>query len=144
MLNVDRSARVEITASPERCRDVLADIEDYPSWSSLVAAVDVLERGSDGAPERILMRARVIGLSVEMTCTLGHEGERAVLRRLPHGPEDPERFDAAWTITPIADGTAVELHVVAALDVPGPARLVGGRVAQKLVDDLLADFARTV
>jgi hypothetical protein len=45
-----------------------------------------------------------------------------------------------WTLAP----GEVTLHVVAALDAPGPARLIRGRVERRLADDLLADFTRAL
>jgi hypothetical protein len=65
----------------------------------------------------------------------------AVLRKLPNDADDEERYEATWKISP--DGF-VSLHVEAALDAPGPARLISGRVGKALVDDLLDDFRRAV
>jgi hypothetical protein len=37
----------------------------------------------------------------------------------------------------------VQLHVTAAIDLPGPAGLLRGRIERRLTDDLLADLAAT-
>jgi hypothetical protein len=92
----------------------------------------------------IALRATVLGLSVRMRCTLEVGADRAVMRRIPHGPDDRERYETMWTVTPQGTGSAVELHTTADLDAPGPASLLRGRVTRALVDDLLGDFARAV
>jgi hypothetical protein len=79
-----------------------------------------------------------------MDCELELASGSAVLRRVPYDAQDDERFTAGWSVEPEAGGAAVELRVVAALDAPGPAGLLRGRVERRLVDDLLADFAQAV
>jgi hypothetical protein len=63
---------------------------------------------------------------------------------VPYDAHDEERFEATWTVAPAGSASTVDLHVVAALDAPGPARLLRGRLERRLVDDLLGDFARSV
>jgi hypothetical protein len=133
MLAIDRSARAPVTAPPERCRERLADIEGYSRWSSLITHA---ERFGD----RARLRASLLGVSFEMECELELGGDRVVLPRLPNDAEDDERFEAAWTVSP----GEVTLHVSATIDVPGPARLIRGRVEKRLADDLLADFVRAL
>jgi hypothetical protein len=108
-----------VAAPPARCLERLADVEAYPSWSSLIRSAEV-------AAERVRLRAELLGVSFEMDCVLEVGSDRAVLRRLPNDPEDEERFEATWTVAPAANGATVELRVVAALDAPGPARPLGG------------------
>ncbi len=125
--------------------ELLGDIESYPDWSSLVAAIDVLDRDADGRPSRVKMRAQVMGLSVTMTCAIELGDDHAALRRIPHeGASDEERFDAAWSVSPSGAGSSVTLRVDAGLDAPAAIGPFGGRIAKKLVDDLLADFVRAV
>jgi hypothetical protein len=138
VLRIDGTARTEVPAAPARCLEVLAAVDEYPAWSSLIADVERLDGG------RLRIRAQVLGLAVRMTCALELGADRAVLRRLPHEPGDEEGYEATFTVTPSGSGSRVELHTVAALDAPGPARLLRGRVTKALVDDLLADLARAV
>ena len=137
MLTIDRTARALVTAAPGRCLDRLSDVEAYPSWASLIRRAEVVG-------ERVRLRAELLGLPFEMDCTLEVGPDRAVLRRLPYDPGDDERYEATWTVTEAAGGADVELHVVAAIDAPGPARLLRGRVERRMVDDLLEDFARSL
>jgi polyketide cyclase/dehydrase/lipid transport protein len=136
VLTIDRSARASAEATGERCLERLSDIEAYPSWASLIRRAEVVG-------ERVRLRAELLGVAFEMDCELEVGPDRAVLRRLPYDERDDERYEATWTVTPGAKGSLVELHVEATIDVPGPARLLRGRVERRLVDDLLADFARS-
>jgi hypothetical protein len=144
MLTIDHSARTEVAAAPARCLEVLAAVGDYPRWASLIGVAEVLEHGPDGSAEKVRLRADLFGLSVDMVCVLELGADQAVLRRLPNDANDPERYVSGWTVAPSGTGSAVELHVVAAIEAPGPAGLLRGRVARRLVDELLADFARAV
>jgi hypothetical protein len=137
VLTIDRTARAQVAAPPARCLERLADVAAYPSWSSLI-------RASERIGERVRLRAELLGVSFEMDCALELGDNRAVLKRLPNDPQDEERFEATWTVAPAGQGAAVSLHVAAALDAPGPARLLRGRVERRLVDDLLADFTRSM
>jgi hypothetical protein len=134
MLQIDREAEARVAATPERCRELLTDISGWPRWSSLITSA---EPAADGL---VRMRAELLGVGFEMNCTLAVEHDRVVLERLPHDAADEERFQATFTL---ARG-AVALHVAAALDAPGPARLIKGRVERRLTDDLLADFTRAL
>ena len=136
MLTIDRSADAEVAAKPGRCLERLADVERYPSWASLIS-------GAERDGDRVRLRAGLLGVELAMDCALELGPHGAVLRRLPYGAGDDERYEALWTITPDGSGSRVELHVVAAVDVPGPARPVRGRIERRLVDDLLGDFARS-
>ncbi|MEA2467731.1 MAG: Polyketide cyclase / dehydrase and lipid transport [Thermoleophilaceae bacterium] len=133
VLEIDRSVSATVDAPPERCLELLADVEGYPAWSSLISSASV-----DG--DRVWLRVSVLGVGFEMVCSLELSAHGAVLGRLPNDAGDDERFEADWVVTP----GAVELHVVAALDAPGPARLIRGRVERRVVDDLLADFVRAL
>ena len=137
MLKIDRSAHAAVSAAPERCIERLSDVERYPSWASLIRSAEVIG-------ERVRLRAELLGVAFEMDCSLEVEPAAAVLRRVPYDEGDDERFEAVWRVSAAGGGSAVELRVVAALDVPGPARLLRGRVERRLVDDLLDDFARSV
>jgi hypothetical protein len=122
-----------VSASPERCMSVLADVASYPKWSSLIESAELVG-------DRVRIRASVLGVGFEMDCELELGEGQAVLRRLPNDPDDDERFEATWTVAP----GVVALHVAAALDAPGPARLLRGRVERALTDTLLADFIRAL
>jgi hypothetical protein len=133
MLRLDRTARADVAASPSACLGLLGDIEGYPRWSRLV-------RSAEAHGDAIRLRAEVLGATVEMECTLELGRDTAVLRRLPHDDADDERFTATWTVRRNGSGATVQLHVIAAIDLPGPAGLLRGRIERRLADDLLADL----
>jgi hypothetical protein len=134
MLKIDRTVSSPVDAPPERCLELLADVEGYPSWSSLIESAVAV------SGDRVRLRASVLGVGFEMECSLSVSADRAVLRRIPDDDDDEERFEADWAVQP---GT-VTLHVHAVLDAPGPARLIRGRVERKIADDLVADFAHAL
>jgi hypothetical protein len=134
VLTIDRSARMSVRVPPERCLERLGDVEGYPSWASLIKRAELVGG-------HVRMEAEMLGVGLVMDCSLEVGSDRAVLRRVPYSLDDDELYEATWTVSPDAGGSLVELHVVAAIDVPGPARLVRGRIERRLVDDLLDDFA---
>jgi len=133
MLRLDRTVRADVGATPSSCLGLLGDVEGYPRWSRLVRTAEV-RNGAIG------LRAEVLGLTVEMECALELGRDIAVLRRLPYDEDDDERFIATWTVRPNGAGATVQLHVTAAIDLPGPTGLLRGRIERRLVDHLLADF----
>jgi len=139
MLRINRNVSAGVDASPSRCLEVLADVEGWPVWARLIADTEVLERGEDGRPSAARLRVDV-GLKVVMDCVLEFGADRAVLRRGPYDTDDDELYEADWTL---GDGR-VDLQVTAALDAPGPAGVLRGRVSKRLADDLLADFVAAV
>jgi hypothetical protein len=134
LLRIDRNVSAAVDAPRSRCLEVLADIERWPEWARLIAAVEVLEPGF------VRLRADVLGLKVIMDCVFELAEDRALLRRVPYDPQDDERYEAAWTL---GDGQ-VDLHVTAGIDAPGPAGVLRGRVSRRLADDLLDDFVAAV
>jgi Polyketide cyclase / dehydrase and lipid transport len=140
MLRIDRNVTARVDAPLTRCVEVLAEVERWPEWARLIADAEVLAQGQDGRPSAVRLHADVLGLKVVMDCALEFGVDRALLRRVPYDPEDEERYQAAWRI---GDGR-VDLHVTAAIDAPGPAGLLRGRVSKRLADDLLDDFVSVV
>jgi hypothetical protein len=134
VITIDRSAEAGVAAPPAGCLERLADVERYPSWASLI-------KSAERVGERVRLSAELWGIAFAMDCALQLTSQGAVLRRLPYSADDDERYQASWTVTPEASGSRVELHVVAAVDVPGAARFVRGRIERGLVNDLLEDFA---
>src|SRR5437763_1773835 len=61
MLAIDRTAQAPVSVPPERCMELLADVEGYPRWSSLI-------KSAEPAGERVRIRAELLGVSFEMEC----------------------------------------------------------------------------
>jgi Polyketide cyclase / dehydrase and lipid transport len=137
VLTIERRAAVTVAAPPERCFERLIDIEAYPCWASLIERVERVD-------DRIRLHAELLGVPFAMDCALEVAADRVVLRRLPYSDDDEERYEATWVVAPDGGATRVELRVAAAVDVPGAARLVRGRIERRLADDLLGDFVRSL
>jgi uncharacterized protein YndB with AHSA1/START domain len=93
--------RAWVPAPPERVREVLVDLADYPRWWPQVVAVATL--GPDDA--RVLCRSR---LPYTLDLVL-----HAVSRELPTvevSVTGQLRGWVRWTLTPEADGTAMALE----------------------------------
>jgi hypothetical protein len=136
VLTIDRRARLSVPSTTEGCLERLGDVEGYPSWASLIKRAELVGG-------HVRLEVEMLGVGLVMDCSLEAGSDRAVLRRVPYSLDDDELYEATWTVSEDAAGSLVELHVVAAIDVPGPARLVRGRIERRLVDDLLDDFARS-
>ena len=76
--------QIVIAASPQRCYEVAADIEAYPTWISDVKAVIAQERDAEGRPVLAEFRAAAFGRSTTYTLRYDFTG-------------GPERL--AWELT---------------------------------------------
>jgi hypothetical protein len=134
VVRIDRTVRAEVAAAPSAVLALLGAPAAYPRWSRLVREAHV----HDGTVE---LRVEVLGRTTAMECTLELGPDGAVLRRVRNDDGDDERFAAAFRVRPDGAAAKVELHVTAAIDLPGPAGLLRGRIERRLADDLLADLA---
>jgi hypothetical protein len=137
VLTIERRAGVTVAAPPARCLERLTGIEGYPSWAGLIKRVERVD-------DRVRLHAELLSVPFVMDCALEVAADRVVLRRLPYGEDDHERYEATWVVAPDGGGSRVELRVAATLDVPGAARFVRARIERRLADDLLGDFMRSL
>jgi ribosome-associated toxin RatA of RatAB toxin-antitoxin module len=63
---VKESREVVIEASPKEILDVVADVEAMPEWSSIHQSAEVLERDTDGRPQRAKMKVKTTGVTDEI------------------------------------------------------------------------------
>ena len=59
-----------VSASPERCFAVVADIERYPEWAADIKEIVVEERDDEGRPLVVTLRAAAFGRSTSYTLRL--------------------------------------------------------------------------
>ena len=71
--------QIVIAASPQRCYEVAADIEAYPTWISDVKAVIAQERDAEGRPVLAEFRAAAFGRSTTYTLRYDFTGGPARL-----------------------------------------------------------------
>jgi hypothetical protein len=140
MKELTGSASGTTAATPEQVMALLEAIEGYPSWApDVVKEAEVLERDAGGQPTQARTKLHVergrltrdfnllLAVSVDPAGTIE-------LRRIPHQPSDPERFDVTWRVEG-GQSTRIELELSANLDVPRfiPLGDVGDTTAQQLV-----------
>jgi ribosome-associated toxin RatA of RatAB toxin-antitoxin module len=145
------SAAATTGATPEQALALLEDIDRYPAWHpDVVKEAEVLDRDADGHPTRARTKLRVEygplkhDFNLDMAVTVDLAGTIR-LRRIPHGPDDPESFDVTWRVDGGNPSTRVRLDLAANLSVPRlvPVGGVGDSMAQGLVSAATRELDRS-
>jgi hypothetical protein len=134
------SAAESVNAPPDRCLELLADVESYPRWyPEVVRGLEVVKRDAGGAAQQVraVLHAAVGPINRDLELLLGvtRGTDTVALARVPHEGSDRERFEVNWRVVGAAAQQArIELSLAASLDLP---RLlpIGG-----LADTLAAGF----
>ena len=127
-------------ASPEAILDVLADVEDVPSWSTLHRRVEVLDRHPDGRPHHVRTTLRLMGVTDREVLEY-HWGPDWVVwdaqdtfqQRGQHGEYNLER---------LGDRTRVRFALTIDVAAPVPEFLV--KRAKKIVLEVAVDRLRSL
>ena len=113
----------EVVAAPlQDCFALLAAVDHYPEWCpDVIRAVEVLERGGGGQPNRVRMTIRVARAALvrefDLVLAIVVEPPRAVtLTRVTDHPTNQE-LNAAWQLSP-TNSTRVALQLEAKLRLP--------------------------
>jgi len=128
------------SASLEQAMSLLEAIDGYPSWApDVVKEAEVLERDAGGHPTKARTKLHVERGPLTRDFNLLFDVKvdpagRIELRRIPHQPSDPERFDVTWRVDG-GQSTRIALELGANLDVPRfiPLGDVGDAMAGQLV-----------
>jgi ribosome-associated toxin RatA of RatAB toxin-antitoxin module len=118
------SAAQPVNTVPERCLELLADVESYPRWyPEVVREIEVLERDAAGAAQQVraILHAAVGPINRDLELRLGvtRGADTVVLARVPHAGSDRERFEVNWRVVRAgAQQARIELSLAASLDVP--------------------------
>jgi ribosome-associated toxin RatA of RatAB toxin-antitoxin module len=112
---------MSVAATPERCFDVVSDLERYPEWAADIKEIEVKERDDEGRPLLVTFRAAAFGRSTSMTLTYDYsEAPHALSWKLTQG-DITTKWDGSYIFDPgEAGGTDVTYHVEAELRVPIP------------------------
>lgn len=137
MKELHGTASARTFASPQRCLELLAAVERYPSWyPEVVRRVEVVDRDADGAPASARTTLHVAQgpfvREIQLLLALELDPPHAVkLVRIPHHVGDAERFAVTWRVSPDGDGSRIDLALDASLSVPRlvPLGGVGNSVA---------------
>jgi hypothetical protein len=140
MKDLHGGASATVNASPQRCIEVLRDIERYPQWyPDVVREVQVLETGTDGQARRAqaILHAAVGPISRDLPLLLNVTvtDTEVKLSRVANEPSDREHFDVTWRAEGSGESTHLVLALDAALDVPRlvPLGGVGDTLAEGFV-----------
>ena len=110
-----------LTASPERCFAVVADIERYPDWAADIKDVTVHERDEQGRPTLVSFRAAAFGRSTSYTLAYEYgQAPRVLSWRLTKG-DITTKLDGSYVFDPAeGGGTEITYHLEVELRVPIP------------------------
>jgi ribosome-associated toxin RatA of RatAB toxin-antitoxin module len=138
MKELHGSASGAVSASPERCFDLLVAVDTYPDWyPAAVRRAEVVERAADGRPlaARAALEVSYGPLTRSFDLLLRIEAQRPAwvhLTRVTHSPSDDERFDVRWRVVP----GRVDLDLEANLSVPRFVPIAG--IGDSFAEDFLA------
>jgi ribosome-associated toxin RatA of RatAB toxin-antitoxin module len=112
---------MSVSASPERCFSVVADIERYPEWAADIKEIVVDERDDEGRPVLVTFRAAAFGRSTSYTLRYDFtEAPHILSWKLTKG-DITSKLDGSYVFDPAeGSGTEVTYHLEAELRVPIP------------------------
>ena len=120
MVAEQATERMSVSAPPERCFAVAADIEHYPEWAADIKEVTVHERDGEGRPTLVSFRAPAFGRSTSYTLAYDYsEAPKAVSWRLTKG-DITTKLDGSYLFEAAEGGTDVTYHLEVELRVPIP------------------------
>ena len=101
-----------VSAPPERCFAVVADIEHYPEWAADIKEVTVHDRDGQGRPLEVTFRTAAFGRSTSYTLAYDYaEAPRALSWKLTRGDitsklDGSYVFEAATAAAPTSPTTS--------------------------------------
>ncbi|HEX3539785.1 MAG TPA: SRPBCC family protein [Acidimicrobiales bacterium] len=134
--------RAMIRATPEDLFAILTEFESYPSWSSDVKAVRVLERDDEGRGTKVVFRVAAFGRSTSPTLAYDYGGAPFRLSWAQVAGDLTRRYDGSYSFEASTAGdaeTEVRYQITVDLRVPLPGfvkrraeSLVGVKVLREL------------
>lgn len=112
---------MSVSASPERCYAVVADIERMNEWAADIKEISVEDRDDQGRPLVVTFRTAAFGRSTSYTLAYDYsEAPHALSWKLTKG-DITSKLDGSYVFD-AADGTATDVtyHLEAELRVPIP------------------------
>ncbi|OBI43161.1 cyclase [Mycobacterium kyorinense] len=116
---VQDSREVVIEASPEEILDVIADVENTPSWSPQYQSAEILDTHDSGRPRRVKMKIKAAGLTDEQVVEYTWAADSVSWTLVSAGQLKAQ--DAKYTLTPQGDKTKVrfDMDVDPSVPIPG-------------------------
>ena len=110
-----------VSASPERCFAVVADIEHYDEWAADIKEIVVEERDAEGRPLVVTWRAAAFGRSTSYTLAYDYSEAPEVLSWVQTRGDITSKLDGRYVFAPGSDGrTEVTYHLEVEMKVPLP------------------------
>jgi ribosome-associated toxin RatA of RatAB toxin-antitoxin module len=112
---------MSVSASPERCFSVVADLERYPEWAADIKEIVVDEHDAEGRPALVTFRAAAFGRSTSYTLRYDFSEAPHILSwKLTKG-DITSKLDGSYVFEPAeGSGTEVTYHLEVELRVPIP------------------------
>ena len=133
-----------VSAPPERCFAVVADIEHYPEWAADIKEVTVHERDGQGRPLQVTFRTAAFGRSTSYTLEYDFsQAPRVVAWRLTKG-DITTKLDGSYVFDPATDGgTELAYHLEVEIRVPIPG-FIKMRAQSRIMTTALRDLKARV
>jgi ribosome-associated toxin RatA of RatAB toxin-antitoxin module len=113
--------RMTVSATPERCFEVSADIAAYPEWAADIKDVTIDERDDQGRPILVTFRAAAFGRSTSYTLAYDYSQAPGVLSWVQTQGDITSKLDGQYVFTPApGGGTEVTYHLEVEMKVPLP------------------------
>jgi ribosome-associated toxin RatA of RatAB toxin-antitoxin module len=110
-----------VSAPPERCFAVVADIERYPEWAGDLKEVTVHERDDQGRALSATFRAAAFGRSTSYTLAYDYAEAPRVLAWQQVRGDITSKLDGSYAFEPAAGGgTEITYHLEVEWRVPIP------------------------
>jgi ribosome-associated toxin RatA of RatAB toxin-antitoxin module len=119
---VNDSREVVIEATPEEILDVIADVENTPSWSPQFQSCEVLDSYDDGRPKRVKMKVKAAGVTDEQIIEYTWTADGPSWTLVSAGALKSQ--DAKYTLTPDGDKTRVRFDISVDPSIPLPGFVV--------------------
>ncbi len=131
-----------VAGTPQRCLEVVADVEAYPRWVADVKQVEVLERDGAGRPAVVHFRAGAFGRSTSYVLAYDWSLAPEEVSWIQKDGDLTNRLDGRYRFAPRSDGTTevrYELSVELRVPIPGfVKRRAEGHILHAAVRDLKA------
>jgi ribosome-associated toxin RatA of RatAB toxin-antitoxin module len=135
---------MSVSASPERCFAVVADIERYPEWAADIKEVTVQERDGEGRPSSVTFRAAAFGRSTSYTLSYDYsQAPHDLAWCLTHG-DITTKLDGSYVFDSAdGGGTDIKYHLEVELRVPIPG-FIKMRAQSRIMATALRDLKARV
>ncbi len=131
-----------VFASPQQCHDLVADIDNYPSWASGLTEVNVLERDEQGRASEVAFRAGAFERTTRYTLAYDYSQAPSRIAWSLVSGDIVKRLDGYYEFAEAPDhegATMLTYRLALELAIPLPGfikRRAESRIAHAAIDDL--------